>query len=372
MQITDKQSKRAIQIEIYAEPSVQRDQVNPIRAMLDTAGRLWSELNLDNEDAKSSQVGVVADKLLLPEDSQIDINQPGLDLGYGRNTDLIILPHLPIALDTPLAPRYQRTIEWLRNMHQHEQTSFAAIGSGTVLLAAAGLLNKSDATVPWTYVRYMQKYFPQVKLHPNRTICSSGHRSRVVTSGGETAWQPTLLYLVSRYFGAGHVRHVAQHISGPGQPSQYPGSLRLIASLLANDAVIRVCQRWLHQNLSAPKPVHQMVMQSQLSQRKFHRVFKLETGFAPLDYLHLARIEEAKWLLRNTKDPIEAIAEQIGYHDQHYFNQIFQRNVGVTARQYRLPMIEAAADIADSKKKTLMIWHRIEKIRRDVHCGLIS
>ena len=40
-------------------------------------------------------------------------------------------------------------------------------------------------------------------------------------------------------------------------------------------------------------------------------------------------------MLERTADPVEAIAESVGYEDASFFNRFFRRSVGLTPAQYR-------------------------------------
>jgi transcriptional regulator GlxA family with amidase domain len=78
-----------------------------------------------------------------------------------------------------------------------------------------------------------------------------------------------------------------------------------------------------------------MVRLSGLPERSFKRRFQMATGMAPLDYVHTLRLEEAKQMLEATDQPIEAIANEVGYEDAGFFSRLFKRNVNLTPAQYR-------------------------------------
>ncbi|GGX87752.1 hypothetical protein GCM10007160_13910 [Litchfieldella qijiaojingensis] len=78
-----------------------------------------------------------------------------------------------------------------------------------------------------------------------------------------------------------------------------------------------------------------MVQLSGLTERSFKRRFKLATGMTPMEYVHTLRLEEAKQYLETTDEPVEAIAELVGYADASFFRRLFSRRVGLTPSQYR-------------------------------------
>jgi AraC-like DNA-binding protein len=56
---------------------------------------------------------------------------------------------------------------------------------------------------------------------------------------------------------------------------------------------------------------------------------------SPLEYVQALRLEETKHLLETTDQPIEAIANQVGYEDSSFFGRLFRRKVGLTPARYR-------------------------------------
>jgi AraC family transcriptional regulator, arabinose operon regulatory protein len=77
-----------------------------------------------------------------------------------------------------------------------------------------------------------------------------------------------------------------------------------------------------------------------LSQPHFFRRFRKATGATPLDWLRRERINEAKRRLSQSRDPIRAIAEELGYGDQFYFSRDFKKLAGLSPRHYRRQEIE--------------------------------
>jgi transcriptional regulator GlxA family with amidase domain len=51
--------------------------------------------------------------------------------------------------------------------------------------------------------------------------------------------------------------------------------------------------------------------------------------------VHTLRLEEAKQMLETGDEPIEAIANAVGYEDAGFFGRLFKRKVSLTPVQYR-------------------------------------
>jgi transcriptional regulator GlxA family with amidase domain len=110
---------------------------------------------------------------------------------------------------------------------------------------------------------------------------------------------------------------------------------RLARTRQVDDAIVARCQTWIAEHYAEPAPVASMVRLSGLAERSFTRRFEQATGMAPLEYVHTLRLEEAKQMLEATDQPIEAIADEVGYEDAGFFSRLFKRNVNLTPAQYR-------------------------------------
>jgi AraC family transcriptional regulator len=72
-----------------------------------------------------------------------------------------------------------------------------------------------------------------------------------------------------------------------------------------------------------------------LSPYHFSRSFKQATGVGPQHYVIQRRIERAKHLLRQTRQPLALIAQEAGFADQSHLTQMFRREIGVTPGRFR-------------------------------------
>lgn len=63
--------------------------------------------------------------------------------------------------------------------------------------------------------------------------------------------------------------------------------------------------------------------------------FKKEFRLSPINYLIDKRLSEARWLLINTNETIQSIADRVGYPNHYYFTRLFQTRTGFTPSDYR-------------------------------------
>ena len=64
-------------------------------------------------------------------------------------------------------------------------------------------------------------------------------------------------------------------------------------------------------------------------------LFKQEMGVSLTEYVNTKRIEYAVFLLTSTTQPVSAIAQSCGIHDDNYFTKLFKKYVGVTPTSFR-------------------------------------
>ena len=72
-----------------------------------------------------------------------------------------------------------------------------------------------------------------------------------------------------------------------------------------------------------------------MSEGHFIRQFKVYTGYTPLEYRAMKRMENAKSLLSGTDMSVSDISESLGFDDPLYFSRVFKKNTGISPREYR-------------------------------------
>ncbi|HKN27155.1 MAG TPA: helix-turn-helix domain-containing protein [Roseiarcus sp.] len=155
------------------------------------------------------------------------------------------------------------------------------------------------------------------------------------------------MFLAARFFGLEEAIRLARaYLIDWHSHGQLPFS-SLACARQVDDRHIAAIQEWIAENYADPAPVAAMVGMSPLPERSFKRRFTLATGFAPLEYVHALRIEEAKQLLETTDLSIDAVADEVGYEDSSFFRRLFRRKVGLSPHAYRLRFSAFRKALAD-------------------------
>lgn len=248
--------------------------------------------------------------------------------------DVVCLPEVAVDPNDPCEGLFDREIAWLKRCHSRGAI-LASACSGALLLAEAGLLDGHDATTHWAFCEAIGKRHPAIRMRPQSALVVSGEGQRLIMAGGGTSWADLALYLIARLAGIEHAMQTARvNVIDWHAVGQQPFA-HLARSRQVEDAVIARCQVWIAEHYHETAPVAAMVRISGLPERTFKRRFEKATGLSPLEYVHTLRLEEAKQMLEAGGEPVEAIANAVGYEDAGFFGRLFKRKVNLTPVQYR-------------------------------------
>ena len=326
-------SPRPVRVAILAFPEVTASVLYGLYDILLSAGRDWG-LVVDGRPGASVMPPVVVSRFREPfaiaNDVQICAQQT---LDECTAPDVICVPEVAIPPGAPISG-FGAEVEWMKRCHAQGAT-IATACSGAMLLALTGLLDDNDATTHWAYCDVMRSRHPRVRVHPQRALVVSGEGQRLVMAGGGTTWLDLAIYLISRFVSLEVAMQTARlNLIEWHDVGQQPFA-RLARSRQAEDAEIARCQTWIAHHYNEPAPVAAMVRLSGLPERSFKRRFQQATGMSPLEYVHTLRLEEAKQMLESSDDPVEAIANEVGYEDAGFFGRLFRRQVSLSPAQYR-------------------------------------
>ena len=73
----------------------------------------------------------------------------------------------------------------------------------------------------------------------------------------------------------------------------------------------------------------------EISREYVCRIVKRRKGLTVVEFLHRIRIEEAKRLLRESKEYIYQIADRVGFRSPCYFSKVFKELEGRSPKEYR-------------------------------------
>lgn len=116
-----------------------------------------------------------------------------------------------------------------------------------------------------------------------------------------------------------------------------------------DDPVVASALRCLHEHPDRAWTTASLAAQASVSRATLARHFPAATGLSPAAYLLRWRMDLAAARLRDTDDPLHAVARSVGYTSVHAFNRAFTRERALAPGRYRAGsrgQDEADADLA--------------------------
>lgn len=224
-----------------------------------------------------------------------------------------------------------RLMNWLRE-YGARTDRLIAIGTGTFVLAAAGLLAGRRVTTHWGSCADLRRLYPDVTVEQDNIFVQDG---KIFTAAGVTAAIDLALHLIEIDFGrlaAFDVARAAVLFSrrAGGQPQV---SSHLIAQS-ASPQLLKGTPEWIIDNLQGDLSVETLSERSGMSTRNFIRVFTREIGLTPGKFVERARVERARQLIHDSSLPMKTVADATGFGTEQNMRRSFIRVLGVNPLDY--------------------------------------
>ncbi|MGC9271120.1 GlxA family transcriptional regulator [Acidiphilium sp.] len=208
----------------------------------------------------------------------------------------------------------------------------ASVCTGAFLLAEAGLLDGRRATTHWRTAHRLQQSYPAVEVDADRIFI--GDRG-VWTSAGVTAGIDLALALIEADHGPDLARQVARelvvyHRRAGGQSQFAP-----ISQMEPESDRIRLALAFARDHLHEDLPIERLADTAHLSVRQFGRAFRRETGETPAKAVERLRVEAARVRLQEGAEPIEVIAQAVGFTDPERMRRAFVKLFGMSSQAIR-------------------------------------
>jgi AraC family transcriptional regulator len=100
-------------------------------------------------------------------------------------------------------------------------------------------------------------------------------------------------------------------------------------------AALQRVQVFVEANLGEAIHLHDLAARAALSPYYFARAFKTSAGMTPRAFVEHRRVERAKQLLTQSRQPIAGVAVDTGFGTQSRLTTVFKRHTGFTPAAYR-------------------------------------
>ena len=245
-----------------------------------------------------------------------------------------------VVSDTPLPQRgFEAEVAWLQRFMQISATRDLAmqriaggVGTGTYLLARAGLLHGCRATIHWPYASLLAEDFPESVVSSNLFEMD---RQRFTCAGG-TASVDMMLHWVASLHGEELLAELLDHfglerLRGSADNQRVPLSARIGGGQPKLTEAVSLMEA----NYEEPLPTEEIARLVGVSRRQLERLFKQYLNSLPSRYYLELRLNRARHLLQQTSQSILQIGLSCGFSSGPHFSSAYKNHFGITPREQR-------------------------------------
>lgn len=208
----------------------------------------------------------------------------------------------------------------------------AGLCLGAFTLADAGILDGRRATTHWHFAPHFRARYPACKLDVDKIYIADDN---IWTSAGMSAAIDLAVGMVERDHGRDLATSVAR---GLVMERRRSGGQAQRSALLDVDPPTDRIQRVLdyaRRNPGKPLTAEDLAAVACLSPRQLTRLFRAETGTSPAKAVETIRVDAAKLMLEESRLPLEAIAQAVGFANRERMRRSFLRVYGEVPRRIR-------------------------------------
>lgn len=222
------------------------------------------------------------------------------------------------------AARCRITVAFVKRMARRG-VRIASVCSGAYILAEAGLLDGRRATTHWCRTLDFARRYPAVKLEPDQIFTRDGS---VWTSAGITAGIDLALAMIDEDHGAAVAQDTARQLVMYNCRSGGQSQFSPLLELKAPNGRFGLLLSWIRENLHARLTVEHLANRAGMGTRHFARAFTAETGTTPSKAVERLRVEVAQARVQSSGEPIEKVAQAMGFRSAERMRRAFVRTYG--------------------------------------------
>jgi transcriptional regulator GlxA family with amidase domain len=311
-------------VEVLAFPAVQ---------LLDVTGPLQVFASTNDIVAEAGGVRPYAVRVVAPGGASVTASA-GLSLATE------VLPPIEAPIDTLVVAGGQGVeaaaadpalVDWVRcRAGQARRT--ASVCTGAYLLAATGLLDGRRAATHWSFCADLARRYPAILVESDPIFVQDGS---IWTSAGVTSGIDLTLALVEQDLGRTVALAVARYLvvflKRPGGQAQFSAAL----SLQAAEDRFGALHEWIAEHLAGDLSLTALAAQAGMSERSFSRHYAEASGLTPARAVERLRVEAARRLLSETRQPVKRIAQSCGFGSEETMRRSFLRLLAASPQDYR-------------------------------------
>ena len=208
----------------------------------------------------------------------------------------------------------------------------ASVCTGAFLLAETGLLDGLRATTHWKHTEQLQSRFPRIKVEGDNIYIADGN---IWTAAGIASGIDLALAMIEKDMGADVARDVSRLLVVPYRRFGGQSQFSAMSQMEPESDRIRIALDFARKHLAETLPIERLADAANLSLRQFGRAFRRETGETPAKAVERLRVEAACLRLQEGGEPIEQIAQAVGFADPERMRRTFVRLHGYSPQFVR-------------------------------------
>jgi transcriptional regulator GlxA family with amidase domain len=221
---------------------------------------------------------------------------------------------------------------WLRGNFANG-VQIASVCTGSLVLAASGLLDRKKCTSHWKCIDYMIQHFPLANVQTDTLYVQDGD---IFSSAGMTSGIDMALSILEAQHGpvlpAKVAREIVVYMRRNNMDHQQ--TIYLDYRTHFNPSVHKV-QDYIISNPAKNPGLDELAAIGNTSVRTLTRTFKSATGHTIIEFKNAVKVELARTLIHNKSYTMEKISALCGFQSVRHLRRIWGRRVGVSLKDFR-------------------------------------
>ncbi len=236
-------------------------------------------------------------------------------VGHAINLDLLLV----VAGGDPFGVEEPAMLTWLRRLARRGVT-IGGVSGGSVILAAAGIMQDRRMTVHWEHAPELAERYPDLLIEKRLYIID---RDRV-TCGGGTAPLDLMHALISSHHGSVFARLVSDwFLHTDVRAAAAPQRAGLAERVGIHSPHILAAIGAMEDHVADPLTLDQLAVVAGVSPRQLNRLFRDTLRRSTMDYYRRLRLDVGFRLVSGSAMSISEIAEATGFANPGHFSSAF-------------------------------------------------
>lgn len=238
-------------------------------------------------------------------------------VGHAMDLDLLLV----VAGGDPFRKDDSATLTWLRRLSRRGVT-IGGVSGGSVILAAAGIMQDRRMTVHWEHASELAERYPDLLIEKRLYIID---RDRV-TCGGGTAPLDLMHALISSHHGSVFARLVSDwFLHTDVRAAAAPQRAGLAERVGVHSPHVLAAVGAMEDHVADPLTLEQLAIVAGVTPRQLNRLYRGALNQSTMEYYRNLRLDVGFRLVNGSAMSISDIADATGFANPGHFSSAFSR-----------------------------------------------